>query len=259
MSILDRIVETKRREVAALATTDVHALAQAARNASPTRGFLNQLRRPGMQVIAEVKKASPSAGVLRHPFDPATIARSYAAAGAACLSVLTDSDYFQGTLADLRAARDAVTIPVLRKDFLIDPLQVLESRAAGADAILLIAEILDLHNLQQMHSLARSLGMDVLVELHDEASLEKIKALNPPLVGVNNRDLKSFVTRLDHTLEMRPQLPTEALVVSESGIREPSDLTKLLAGGVKAVLVGETFMRAPDPGARLKWLTGQSA
>jgi indole-3-glycerol phosphate synthase len=212
-----------------------------------------------MQVIAEIKKASPSAGVLRDPFDPAAIALSYASAGAACLSVLTDIDYFQGSLANLRTARNAVNIPVLRKDFLIDPLQVIESRAAGADAILLIAEILDSESLKQMHELAQSFGMDVLVEMHDVASLDKIKTLNPPLAGINNRDLNTFVTRLDHSLEMRPHLPADALVVSESGIREPSDITKLMAGGIKAVLVGETFMRAPDPGARLSWLLGQSA
>ena len=259
MSILDQIVETKRREVAALAASDIQALERAARLAPPTRGFLAQLKRPGMQVIAEIKKASPSAGVLRDPFDPAAIALSYASAGAACLSVLTDIDYFQGSLANLRTARNAVNIPVLRKDFLIDPLQVIESRAAGADAILLIAEILDSESLKQMHELAQSFGMDVLVEMHDVASLEKIKTLNPPLAGVNNRDLNTFVTRLDHSLEMRPHLPAGALVVSESGIREPSDITKLMAGGIKAVLVGETFMRAPDPGARLSWLLGQSA
>ena len=259
MSILDQIVETKRREVAALAASDIQALERAARLAPPTRGFLAQLKGPGMQVIAEIKKASPSAGVLRDPFDPAAIALSYASAGAACLSVLTDIDYFQGSLANLRTARNAVNIPVLRKDFLIDPLQVIESRAAGADAILLIAEILDSESLKQMHELAQSFGMDVLVEMHDVASLEKIKTLNPPLAGVNNRDLNTFVTRLDHSLEMRPHLPAGALVVSESGIREPSDITKLMAGGIKAVLVGETFMRAPDPGARLSWLLGQSA
>jgi indole-3-glycerol phosphate synthase len=172
---------------------------------------------------------------------------------------LTDIDFFQGSLANLRTARNAVNIPVLRKDFLIDPLQVIESRAAGADAILLIAEILDSESLKPMHELAQSFGMDVLVEMHDVASLEKIKTLNPPLAGVNNRDLNTFVTRLDHSLEMRPHLPAGALVVSESGIREPSDITKLIAGGIKAVLVGETFMRAQDPGARLSWLLGQSA
>lgn len=254
MTILSKIVQTKRNEVSKLREIGEARLIELAEGSGPTRGFLERLRRPGMQVIAEVKQASPSAGILRHPFLPEEIANSYAQAGAACLSVLTDESYFKGSLDHLKQARAAVGIPVLRKDFIIDRLQVYEARAAGADAILLIAEILESHELLELLNLARSLKMDALVEVHDPSSISKAVAINAPLIGVNNRDLRTFTTCLEHSLNIRPLLPKECLVVSESGIKQPSDIALLEAGGIKAVLVGETFMRAEDPGAKLKWL-----
>lgn len=258
MTILAKIVQTKRSEIAKLKEIGKASLVRSALESGPTRGFLDRLRRPGIQVIAEIKQASPSAGILRSPFIPAEIAKSYAKAGAACLSILTDEFYFKGCLDHLKQARAAVEIPVLRKDFIIDPLQVYEARAAGADAILLIAEILERDELVDLFGLAQSLGMDVLVEVHDPASIAKAIAMNAPMIGVNNRDLRTFTTCLDHSLNIKPSLPKETLVVSESGIKQPSDIAKLEAGGIKAVLVGETFMRAEDPGAKLSWLMGFS-
>lgn len=258
MTILDEIVQTKRFEVGKLREIGETQLAKSAVGLEPTRGFLDRLRLPGIQVIAEIKQASPSAGILRSPFRPADLAKSYAKAGAACLSVLTDQRYFKGSLEHLKEARASVDIPILRKDFIIDPLQVYEARIAGADAILLIAEILEIHDLHHLFELARSLEMDVLVEVHDAASAAKAVKINAPLIGVNNRDLKTFTTRLDQSFEIKPLLPKECCVVSESGIKEPNDIAKLEAGGIKAVLVGETFMRAEDPGEKLKWLMALS-
>jgi len=250
--ILNRIVETKKREVGELLRRHPLAHWEAdARQAAPARGFLTQMSLPGIRVIAEVKKASPSAGVLRDPFIPGEIAKSYAGHGAACISVLTDNDYFQGKLSDLEDVRAAVPLPVLRKDFLIDPAQVFEARIHGADAILLIAEILSPGQLAELHQLAESLGMAVLVELHDAASLDKVLAAKPKLVGVNNRDLRTFQVRLEHTLEIAANLPAETLVVSESGIKTPEDIRYLVRGGVHRFLVGEAFMRSPSPGQRL--------
>lgn len=258
MSILEKIIETKKSEVAKLKEIGEARLTQLASASTAPRGFLDRLRSPGMQVIAEVKQASPSAGILRSPFDPAEIAKSYAQAGAACLSVLTDQVYFKGSLEHLKRARAVVDIPVLRKDFIIDPLQVYEARAAGADAILLIAEILESRLLAELFGLAQSLGMDVLVEVHDCSSVAKAVAMNAPLIGINNRDLRIFTTNLEHSLKVKPSLPKGSLVVSESGIKDPSDIARLEAGGIKAVLVGETFMRAENPGSKLMWLMGFS-
>jgi indole-3-glycerol phosphate synthase len=202
-------------------------------------------------VIAEIKKASPSRGVLRAQFDPAAIARSYEAGGAACLSVLTDAQFFQGALADLEAARRACALPVLRKDFLVDPYQVFESRAAGADCILLIAACLGQGEMQELERVAQRLGLAVLVEVHDAAELETALALDTPLIGINNRNLNTFETQLETTLELLPRIPGERLVVTESGILSSADVRRMRDAGVRAFLVGEAFMRSPDPGAAL--------
>jgi indole-3-glycerol phosphate synthase len=210
------------------------------------------LDRPGqVRILAEIKRASPSAGVLRAEFDPVAIARIYEKHGAAAISVLTDETFFQGSLEHLRAVRAAVSLPVLRKDFLLDRYQVLEARCAGADAILLIAEILDDTTLRQMLSEAERLGMQALVELYDAENLPRVVASGAKLIGINNRDLRTFGTRLEHTLDLAPRLPPDCCLVSESGIRTYDDVRRLQAAGVRAVLVGETLMRAPDIGAQL--------
>ena len=202
-------------------------------------------------VIAEVKKASPSKGVLRADFDPAAIARSYAASGAACLSVLTDRDYFQGAPEYLAQARDASGLPALRKDFIVDAYQVVEARAMGADAILLIVAALTDAELREFEALAYALGMAVLVEVHDAAELDRALRLSTPLLGINNRNLRTFATTLDTTLELLPSIPADRIVVTESGILAPADVTRMRNSGVHAFLVGEAFMRAADPGAEL--------
>ena len=257
-TILDQIVETKRREITAardrVPTSD---LERRARELPPCRGFADALDRPGeVRVIAEVKKASPSAGVIRADFDPVAIARTYETHGAACISVLTDESYFQGRLAYLSAIRDAVRVPLLRKDFVLDRYQLLEARAAGADAALLIAEILPGDRLAELHGDAAALGLDVLVELHDADQLPRVLDAGATLVGVNNRDLRTFVTRLDHTLDLMPQMPAGVRVVSESGIKTKADLDRLASAGVRAVLVGESLMRSRDIGAALDSLRG---
>jgi indole-3-glycerol phosphate synthase len=205
-------------------------------------------------VIAEIKKASPSKGLLREPFDPPAIAASYAAHGAACLSVLTDERFFQGSLDDLRAARAACSLPALRKDFVVDPWQVYEARAHGADCILLIVAALDDARLTEFEAIAHALSMDVLVEVHDAAELDRALALKTPLVGVNNRNLRSFEVSLDTTLALLPRIPGDRMVVTESGILGPADVARMRQAGVNAFLVGEAFMRAPDPGEALATL-----
>jgi indole-3-glycerol phosphate synthase len=260
-TILDRIVETKWQEIAAArARLPETELERRLGDALPTRGFAAALRAPGeVRVIAEVKKASPSAGVIRADFDPVTIARAYERHGAACLSVLTDESYFQGSLDHLTAVRAAVKRPVLRKDFVLDRYQLLEARVAGADAALLIAEILPGDRLAALHREATALGLDVLVELHDADQLPRVIACGATLVGINNRDLRTFETRLDHTLDLMPRVPAGAAVVSESGIRTHADLRRLADAGVQAVLVGESLMRSPDVGAALDALRGVTA
>jgi indole-3-glycerol phosphate synthase len=258
-SVLDRIVSSKRDEIAAarrqLPEAEVERRAVAA---TPPRDFLAALRSAsGMAVIAEVKRASPSAGVLRADFDPAAIAAAYERHGAACVSVLTDGPFFQGSLDHLRAVRAAVSLPILRKDFLLERYQVLEARAAGADAVLLIAEILDDTTLRSLLNEARGLGMAALVELYEPANLPRVLAAGARLVGVNNRDLRTFATRLEHTLELAKEVPQEVCLVSESGVRTGADVARLRAAGVRAVLVGETLMRAADVGTVLKELTGR--
>jgi indole-3-glycerol phosphate synthase len=254
--ILRRILATKRTEIeAARARVPLAEMERRARAALPPRDFAGALRakiaagKPA--VIAEIKRASPSKGLLRDPFDPAAIARSYADAGAACLSVLTDREYFQGAAEHLVAARAACELPVLRKDFVVEPYQVYEGRALGADCILLIAAALEAGDMRGLERLAQGLGMAVLVEVHDAAELEAALTLSTPLLGINNRDLRSFETRLETTLELLPRLPADRLAVTESGIGGPHDVVRMQAAGVGAFLVGEAFMRAPDPGKAL--------
>ncbi len=254
--ILQRIVEVKRVEVAAAralrSEADLHeaALAQDA-----PRGFAAALRAKlavgAPAVIAEVKKASPSKGVIREHFVPAEIAASYARHGAACLSVLTDESFFQGHADFLRQARAACAIPVLRKDFLIDTYQVLEARAMGADCILLIAACLSDAQMADLEACAIEQKMDVLVEVHDGAELDRALRLKTPLLGINNRNLRSFEVTLDTTLGLLPKVPADHLLVTESGILGRDDVLKMRAAGVHAFLVGEAFMRADDPGAAL--------
>lgn len=254
--ILDRIVATKRDEIAA-AKGRVSEAELEKRLGPPRRDFRAALvSQPGVAVIAEVKKASPSAGVIRADFDPVAIARSYAENGAACISVLTDEQYFQGHLDYLTAVRAAVPVPVLRKDFLLDRYQLLEARAAGADCVLLIAEILPGESLPRLLREAGELGMQPLVELYDADNLPRVLDAGATLVGVNNRDLRTFKVRLEHTLDLAARMPAGVCLVSESGIRDAADVARLRAGGVKAILVGETLMRAPDVGAKLRELGG---
>jgi indole-3-glycerol phosphate synthase len=257
--ILDRIVASKRRELAdAKQHVPAAELERRLAQAAPPRDFRAALERdPGIQVIAEVKKASPSAGVLRADFDPVAIARVYAQHGAACLSVLTDEPFFQGHLRYLEAIRAAVDRPLLRKDFLLDRYQLLEARAAGADAVLLIAEILGDDELPRLLRQAQELRLQALVELYDRANLPRVLDSGARLIGVNNRDLRTFVTRLEHTLELAAEVPGDVCLVSESGIRTRADVARLQAAGVRAVLVGETFMRAADIGAKLDELLGK--
>lgn len=259
--ILQRIVAVKREEVArARGACDLATLDQRARAAPPTRGFAAALRakltagQPA--VIAEVKKASPSKGVLREHFVPADIARSYEAGGAACLSVLTDERFFQGSAAYLQQARAACSLPVLRKDFLIDPYQVVEARALEADCILLIAACLDDVLMAELEACALELGLDVLVEVHDGAELDRALRLKTPLVGVNNRNLRTFEVSLDTTLGLLDRMPQDRLLVTESGILTRADVQRMRAAQVHAFLVGEAFMRAPDPGQALRDLFG---
>jgi indole-3-glycerol phosphate synthase len=258
--VLERIVAGKPAEVAAArARVPDAVLERRLADLPPARDFRAALMAGGVQVIAEVKKASPSAGVLRADFDPAALARAYEKHGAACLSVLTDEPWFQGRLADLELVRRVVDLPLLRKDFIVDRYQLLEARAAGADAVLLIAEALPGDDLARLHRQATGLGLQALVELYDRANLPRVLDCGARLVGVNNRDLRTFVTRLEHTLDLAAAVPGDVCLVSESGIRSRADVELLAAAGVRAVLVGETLMRAADVGAKLDELRGISA
>ncbi|MDT8319541.1 MAG: indole-3-glycerol phosphate synthase TrpC [Xanthomonadales bacterium] len=257
-SILKRILETKKQEVAARRYRDSQAkLSAMAADCPPARGFTGRIKTlaaTGPAVIAEIKKASPSAGVIREDFHPAGIAEAYERAGAACLSVLTDEQYFQGSPDCLRAARAACALPVLRKDFIVDPWQVYETRVLGADCILLIVAALSAGQLQDLEGLARETGLDVLVEVHDETELESALATRASLVGVNNRDLHSFTTDLGASECLRPLLPGDRTLVTESGIHDRADVRRLQEADINAFLVGEAFMREPDPGAALRRL-----
>jgi len=259
--ILTEIVAHKKTEVAARkAQRSLAELDNAARAAAPTRGFFNALvakiQAGQAGVIAECKKASPSKGVIRAHYDPAAIAASYMKGGAACLSVLTDERFFQGSDQHLIAARAACALPVIRKDFLIDPYQVVEARAMGADCVLLIAACLGDGQMSELEEAALEQGMDVLVEVHDGAELDRALRLKTPLLGINNRNLRTFEVTLDTTLGLLQRVPADRLLVTESGILGPADVVKMRAAEVHAFLVGEAFMRAPDPGVALEALFG---
>jgi indole-3-glycerol phosphate synthase len=259
--ILNKIVAVKREEIAAaLKRKSLAAVRDDAHSRVLTRDFLGALRAKiaagRAAVIAEVKKASPSKGVLREEFIPADIAQSYAEHGAACLSVLTDQQFFMGSVDYLKQARASCQLPVLRKDFLVDAYQVYESRAMGADCILLIAACLSDAQMAEFESIARSLDMAVLVEVHDGEELQRALKLKTPLVGINNRNLRTFEVTLDTTLGMLQDVPADRLLVTESGILAPADVQKMRAANVHAFLVGEAFMRAPEPGEALAALFG---
>jgi indole-3-glycerol phosphate synthase len=259
--ILQKILEVKQAEVARAVAKKPYAAVRAEAEAMPKpRDFVGAIRvklaagKPA--VIAEIKKASPSRGVLRENFDPAAIARSYEAHGAACLSVLTDAQFFQGSKNHLIEARAACNIPVLRKDFMIDPYQICRARTIGADAILLIVAALELSRMKELEALAHELGMAVLVESHDAAELELALQLQTPLIGINNRNLRTFETRLQTTLDLLPGIPAGRIVITESGILLPEDVRLMRGQGVNAFLVGEAFMRADEPGIELARLFG---
>ena len=263
-TILDRILATKAGELAQRkaqrSQTDLESALANAPMTDP-RGFVAALRRQAEQkqpgVIAEIKKASPSKGVIRADFDPAAIAKDYAANGASCLSVLTDEEYFQGNDAYLREVRGAVDLPIIRKDFTIDSYQIYEARLMDADCILLIASALTKTELATLHGTARDLGLDVLIEVHDRAELDIALSLDPNLIGINNRNLKTFETSLNTTLELLSEIPVGTTVVTESGIGTRQDVEAMLSQGVYCFLVGEALMRQPSPGAALSALFDQ--
>lgn len=257
--ILEQIVAEKRRDLVIRKTrTTVTEMEASARAVSAPRGFVSALeQRIAAQqpaVIAEIKKASPSKGVIREHFVPAEIARSYARGGASCLSVLTDVPFFQGHDDYLAVARDASGLPALRKDFMVDEWQILESRALGADCILLIVAVLSDDELRAFHQRSTELGMDVLIEVHDRAELERALSVSPSLVGINNRNLRTFETRLETTLELLDEVPDDCRVVTESGIHSRADVERMTSNGVYGFLVGEAFMRAEEPGEELRRL-----
>ena len=260
--ILQKILARKAEEIAERsARLSLDELRRQAQNLPPPRPFAGDLERTidrgRPAVIAEIKRASPSKGLLRDPFRPAEIAQSYAAAGACCLSVLTDHDFFQGSEDYLKEARAACELPVLRKDFIIDPYQIYEARLIGADCILLIVAALEDARLLELAELATDLDLDVLVEIHDAAELQRALSIGATLIGINNRNLRTFETRLDTTLNLLPRIPADRTIVTESGIHTPADVALMRAHGVHAFLVGEAFMRAPDPGAKLAELFGK--
>tara|TARA_R110002111_G_scaffold259308_1_gene329232 strand:+ start:38229 stop:39017 length:789 start_codon:yes stop_codon:yes gene_type:complete len=257
-NILEEIIAFKQTEVSeAKGKRSFEELAEQLAAAPPVRDFVDSLRTHApVGMIAEVKKASPSAGVIREDFHPVEIAQIYAASGAACLSVLTDEHFFQGHLSYLKEVRQAVSIPVLRKDFIIDRYQILEARVTGADCILLIAECLDESQLEDLYVYALELGMSALVEIYEPNNLERVLKLSPPMLGINNRNLKTFVTTLDHSIQLSSQIPEDCILISESGIRNRQDVLRLQNAGVGGILVGETLMRAPDIGEKVRELLG---
>jgi len=257
-TILDKIVSTKRVEIerAKAARPEVELRAQLA-DATPVRDFFSPLAAGGpIKLIAEVKKASPSAGVIRSDFDPVAIAKTYEAHGATCVSVLTEEEYFQGRLEYLTQIREAIGLPVLRKDFILDTYQLVEARAAGADAILLIAECLDDCKLRKLFNEACELGLTPLVELYEPENLQRVFDAGVTLIGVNNRNLCTFAVDLNHTIRLRREIPDECVLVGESGIKTHADVEKLEAAGVDAILVGESLTREPDIGAAVDRLLG---
>ncbi len=261
MTILDKIlVQTRAKIDADRSSRPARELEAAIANCPPCRDFHGALAEgDAVQLIAEVKRASPSAGVIREHFDPLAIAQAYRLGGAACISVLTDEPFFQGSLDYLRSVRSVVDLPLLRKDFIVDRYQLLQAREAGADCVLLIAECLSREQLRRLHAEALGIGLQTLIELYEPTNLDAVLDTGTKLVGINNRDLRTFETSLQHTLSLRPQIPEDRLVVGESGIREHADLVLLKNGGVKAVLVGESLMRQDDIAAATRQLLGDSS
>ena len=258
-NILTKIIQRKQQEIIEhQRVTSLAQMQQQAKLAPSPRGFIRaiteRINHQSAAVIAEIKKASPSQGVFTDVFDPSAIAKSYQDNGACCLSVLTDKDFFQGCNEYLKQARAATTIPVIRKDFIIDPYQVYEARAIGADCILLIVAALNDQQLKDLHHLAIQLGMDVLVEVHNRQELERASALSLSLIGINNRDLNTFNTDLNTTLDLLDFVPTESIVITESGIKTREDVALMRNNAVNGFLIGETFMRANDPGYQLAQL-----
>jgi len=258
-NVLNEIVRHKWTEIeAAQQSRPLSGLQAAVASAPPPRDFVGALRQAHPTgLIAEVKKASPSAGIIRADFHPVEIARTYEANGAACLSVLTDEQFFQGHLDFLRDIRQTVSIPVLRKDFIVSPYQVWEARAAGADCILLIAECLDDESLSTLSQLAASLGMQSLVEIYESDNISRVLALGLPMIGINNRDLRNFATDLGHCIRLREQIPAETLVIGESGIHTREDVERLACSGIHGILVGESLMRSADIGEGVRRLLGR--
>ena len=257
--ILKRIIKRKEQEIDhRVKNRPIEHIIELTKDASPVRGFVDsmqeRLAKNEPAIIAEIKKASPSKGLIREDFHPEEIAKSYEKGGASCISVLTDIDFFKGSDTYLKQARAACSLPVIRKDFIIDPYQVYEARAIGADCILLIVSVLDNMKLNQLYSLARALGMDVLIEVHDEAELLRSLPLGADLVGINNRNLRNFDTSLHTTIDLLPQIPEGRIVVTESGIHDTENVTLMRENNVNAYLVGEAFMRADDPGTALNKL-----
>ena len=257
-NVLEKIVIHKRTEIAAAKErVSFSELERQLAAAPPVRDFVVALRNAtNIGLIAEVKKASPSAGLIREDFDPVTISQIYEAHNAACLSVLTDEHFFQGHLDFLRDVRQAVSIPVMRKEFILDRYQILEARIAGADCVLLIAECLDDATLADLFAYAGELGMSSLIEIYEPENLARVMKLNPPLLGINNRNLQTFKTDLAHSIQLSKNVPAETLLVSESGIRSHADVEQLMQAGIRAILVGETLMRSPDIGLAVDELLG---
>lgn len=258
-NVLDKIVAHKRVEIAAAkAARPLAELQAGVQHAAPARDFLGALQaHDPMGLIAEVKRASPSAGLIRDDFDPVEIANIYEQNGAACISVLTDEHFFQGSLKYLEDIRKAVQLPVLRKDFILDPYQVYEARCSGADAILLIAECLNDAELRELHDLSHELSMETLIEVYEPHNVDRVLALSPRIMGVNNRNLQTFETSLEHTIQLRQKIPLDVLLVGESGIHTREDVLRLQNGGAQAILVGESLMRSADIGAQVRSILGR--
>lgn len=258
MNILNEILDAKRIEIANQATlVSMETLLHAADNLPPPPSFSKVFAGKKIGIIAEVKRRSPSAGLLRDPFDPAEIARAYAAGGAGAISVLMDEAYFGGGEEQFRAVREAVKLPLLYKEFVIDPWQVWHARSLGASAILLIAAALTERDLRDLISESEQAGLEVLLEVHDRGELESALALKAPIIGINNRDLRTFETSLDTTVDLAKGLPAETILISESGIKSPDDMKRLIKAGVRGVLVGEHFLRQPDLSSAVKALRGK--